>query len=100
MRMNQSQIGQLQAFLSQVQYENDLDCAVRKVRKLLKAVGCKVEKDGAYVRLVSPRTGCHSLNMSLGVRPVSDLLIHAQGFAEQQTHTSAVRFSDGSTHTW
>jgi len=86
MRMNKIQIERLSSVFEEMVYQNELDCAVRKARKILALVGCTVRKKGCYVTLCSPRTGEHTLNMTLGVRPVSDLMAHVAGFAEMQTH--------------
>lgn len=69
------------------QHYRDLDAALKVVQTMLNLVGCRVEIDPLdTVTMYSPRTGSHSLNMTFGVRPVSDLFAHACGFAEQQTH--------------
>lgn len=75
----------------QEQYRKDLDVAIGHAQSILNLVGCRIDvspsTDGAdVVTMISPRTGTHSLNMKLGVRPVSDLLHHVCGFAEMQTH--------------
>jgi hypothetical protein len=71
-------------------YQHHLNCEVRKARKLLAAVGCKLHKSGPYVSLESPDTGSHTLNMSLGVRPVTDLMVHVAGFCSQQPNAKPV----------
>lgn len=84
MRLNKAQITIAREMFEAIAYEAELDCHVRKVRKMLAGVGCKVHKYGHYVTLVSPLTGQHTLNMTPGVRPIGDLMIHAKGFAELQ----------------
>lgn len=71
----------------QKEYKAALDVALAQAASILALVGCTVQiNSDSVVTFFSPRTGSHSLNMTLGVRPVSDLLAHACGFAEQQTH--------------
>lgn len=71
----------------QREYAQALDVAIGQAQVILNLVGCRIEIDPmGLVTMYSPRTGSHSLNMTLGVRPVSDLLHHVCGFAEQQTH--------------
>lgn len=69
------------------EYARDLQAALDVAQTLLNVVGCRIECDPlGCVTMYSPKTGQHSLNMQLGNRPVSDLLHHVAGFAEQQTH--------------
>jgi len=84
MRMNKSQVNVAREMFESLAYEAELDCSVRKARKILAACGCTVKKDGPFVTLFSPTTGGHTLNMARGVRPVSDLMAHVTGFAENQ----------------
>lgn len=72
------------------EYAAQLQTALDQVQTILSFVGCRVEIDAQdTVTMRSPKTGSHSLSMRLGVRPVSDLIAHACGFAEQQTHVRA-----------
>ncbi len=84
MRTNKATLDTIRKAFDMMVYENELDCAVRKARRVLASVGCRVEKVGPYVHLDSPLTGSHTLNMAYGVRPVSDLMVHVEGFAEVQ----------------
>ncbi len=84
MRFNAAQIDAMRDIVAEMDYQMALDSAVRSARKVLAAAGCTLRKQGCYVSLVSPRTGTHTLNMTRGVRPVSDLLTHVHGFAENQ----------------
>jgi len=93
MRMNKSQINVAREMFESLAYEAELDCAVRRVRKALFDVGCRLVKTGPTVTLLSPKTGGETLNMKRGVRPVSDLLIHAEGFIEQQPNAKPYFFS-------
>jgi hypothetical protein len=68
------------------EYQHELDKAYEQARTIMGFVNCTVTRDGETVTFHSPKTGSHSLCMALGVRPVSDLIAHACGFAEQQTH--------------
>jgi hypothetical protein len=77
----------------QREYDRALATAIDQARTILGLVGCEMivasEQDGdgiTIVTLKSPKTGTHALNMSLGVRPVSDLMAHVVGFAEQQSY--------------
>jgi hypothetical protein len=79
-----------QAEARRAQYAQDLQTAVDQVQTILGLVGCRVERGTEIdslniVTMYSPKTGTHSLNMTFGVRPVSDLIAHAVGFADQQT---------------
>lgn len=89
MRVDKATFEAFEALVAQAVYGRELDKAVRECRRILSHVGCTVTKRGCYVSFNSSRTGSHTLNMSYGVRRVSDLTIHAQGFAEQQTHVKA-----------
>jgi hypothetical protein len=74
------------------EYERELTIAVNTAQTMLNLVGCWIDReaDTNTIVLHSPKTGNHSLNMTRGVRPVSDLLLHACGFAEQQTKPAKV----------
>jgi hypothetical protein len=87
MRVSKTQVELAREIFESLAYEAELDCYVRKARKVLACVGCTVEKRGPYVTLISPRTGSHTLNMKRGVRPVTDLMAHVAGFAEQNAST-------------
>lgn len=73
------------------QHYADLDVAFGVINTMLSLVHCTVEMsrytDGRVtVTMRSPKTGTHTLDMTFGNRPVTDLYAHACGFAEQQTH--------------
>lgn len=75
-------------------YAAELQTAIDHAQAILNLVGCRLEVDAQdTVTFYSPKTGSHSLAMRFGVRPVSDLLIHAIGFAEQQTHVKLHHYS-------
>jgi hypothetical protein len=84
MRMSKSQVNVAREMFESLAYEAELDCYVRKARKILAACGCTVKKNGPYVTLFSPTTGFQTLTMARGVRPVSDLMAHVTGFAANQ----------------
>ena len=68
------------------QYAQELQTAIDHAQAILNLVGCRLEVDVQdTVTFYSPSTGSHSLAMRFGVRPVSDLLVHAVGFAQNQT---------------
>lgn len=72
-------------------YAEELQTALDQAQTILALVGCRLEVDAQdTVTMYSPKTGSHSLSMRLGVRPVSDLMAHVCGFAEQQTHVRTV----------
>jgi hypothetical protein len=80
---------------AQAEYDRELQTALDTVNLMLSYVGCLAEIDAqGTVTMYSPRTGRHSLNMRRGTRPVSDLLVHAMGFAEQQTHAPRGEYTD------
>ena len=71
------------------QYAEELALAIDQAQVILSLVGCNLGVDAQdTVTFYSPKTGNHSLNMRLGVRPVSDLLTHAVGFAQNQRTVS------------
>jgi len=67
-------------------YQMELQSTLHNFASLFSRVGCTLMMLDHTVRMISPRTGTHTLNMTRGVRPVSDLVAHACGFIEQQTH--------------
>lgn len=70
----------------EAEYQRDLEAAAYNVGSLLATVGCRLEIDPlGMVTMYSPKTGRHSLNMTRGVRPITDLYAHGIGFAEAQT---------------
>jgi hypothetical protein len=68
------------------EYEQALAETVRQFNSLFLSYGCRISRFNEYVNLWSPKTGSHNLTMRRGVRPVSDLVAHACGFIEAQTH--------------
>lgn len=67
-------------------YERSLRDTIWQFEGLFQRFGCRITRHNEYVNLWSPKTGSHNLTMRRGVRPVSDLVAHACGFIEQQTH--------------
>ena len=80
------------------EYEAQLQTAVEQGAAILALVGCRLWREEDTVCLSSPKTGTHSLYMKLGVRPVSDLLAHVVGFAEQQASFKPKFFSCATCH--
>jgi hypothetical protein len=59
---------------------------VRNFAGLFSSLGLTLFMRDHVVTMHSPKTGNHSLDMTFGNRPVSDLIPHLCGFVEAQSH--------------